>query len=201
LSLAHADLWSLIDRRIRRHVAFVEHIARRGTILSVSAGGKMQARGFGATDAENDDEQFDDVDFWQAVGFASRPKRDDAVLILAIGGHAAHAIAVASRGPARPDLAEGDAAVFNHAVSALVKVLEGGDVDLLVAATKAIRARTSANAPSEKVALKSDVENHSHAPGTYTAPPYGGPVTGFSAGGNTGTYLIRGAKVLEAEGT
>jgi len=193
------DLIGIIQRRVEQAVGRLMHVVRRVQVSSVWSDWKVQALGFGATSTEAGDEQWDKAEFFQHGGFASRPKNGDQAILVCVGGRAGHPVVIATRGP-RPDLNEGDAALFNYALNALVKALDDGNIEIQVDGTKTVKVRTGGAAPTVKVALKPDVELHTH-PGTgaLIAPPFGGPVSGMTGPANLGTYTIKGAKVLEAE--
>lgn len=98
-----ADMIELARREINKAFGRATNLIRRGIITLCSDSYFCQMEG-------NDGEIFDDAEYWQSFGFASRPPVDGEVLFANLGGHAEHAIAFASNDRAhRPSsLSEGD---------------------------------------------------------------------------------------------
>jgi phage gp45-like len=98
-----ADMITIIRREINKRFDSAVNLIRKGVLTLV-------ADSYLAQWEANDGELYDESEFWQSFGFASRPPPGGEVLFANLGGHGEHAIGFASNDRAhRPaSLASGD---------------------------------------------------------------------------------------------
>jgi hypothetical protein len=98
-----ADMINIIRREINKRFDSAVNLIRKGVLTLV-------ADSYLAQWEANDGELYDESEFWQSFGFASRPPPGGEVLFANLGGHGEHAIGFASNDRAhRPaSLASGD---------------------------------------------------------------------------------------------
>ena len=184
----------------------VGNMARRVTIAS-SKGGAWGFEGYsipdlrGGSSATTEGANYDDTELFAGIGIIARPTDADnaEAVILQVGAEAEHPTIIAVRNEAARaryeaefgELEKGAVAVFNSAGMARALITADGDVHVTAAAGKKIY--LSHGGSTERVALKSDVDGHTHGPGSFSNS--GGSVVGVSGG----AAAITGSESVEVE--
>ncbi len=168
------DIQRLLSPFARR----IANFAARAIIKSVDDSKKMQLVQLSLLDVETRDA----VEHFQNYGFTSRPAVGAEAILLSLGGHRDHgvAIVVEDRRYRVLNLDEGEVAVYDKTGSKIV-FKKNGDIEVTPSSGK-MKVTGSIEASGDVKAGSISLMNHTHAAGALlTGPSVGTPVTGTTA--------------------
>lgn len=139
-----------------------------------------------------------EVENFSGIGFYARPPSSggnpEAIAVAVAGGKNMAIVATrdeATRQAVAGNIDEDETATFNSCTLIINK--KNATVEIRLPSGTAV----SLMLKSEGVTMRNELHNHTHGPGSFTAPSGGGPVTGTSGAGPavttpTGTTVLKG---------
>lgn len=173
----------------------IDNVVRLAAVTAADAVSAWQLGGH--EDDQGNTEVFEEVEVFQQVGFASRPKRGTGLtgaIVAALSGGVRGLALIASRdSTGRPTVDEDETALHNSL--SYVRITKDGDVIVRVAAGRTVTIDDGGGAAA--LALKTDVDAlrtvvnaHVHS-GVTTGPGASGPLV-TPAGPSVGTAVLKG---------